>query len=54
MSYFCTFASGKDDYLLHDVSAAKVCERCPVSADTRQKLMADWEEWILAMQDAFT
>ena len=54
VSYFCTFASGKDDYLLRDVSAAKVCERCPVFADTRQKLMADWEEWILAMQDAFT
>jgi hypothetical protein len=33
---------------------SRVCESCPRFEETRQKLTADWEEWVLAMQDVFT
>jgi hypothetical protein len=53
LSDYCTFASGKDDYLLNDMPGSKVCERCPCFEETRQNLTADWEEWVLAVQDVF-
>jgi hypothetical protein len=31
-----------------------VCERCPRFEEARQILTADWEEWVLAMQDVFS
>jgi hypothetical protein len=54
LSLYCTFASGKDDYLLRDMPGTGVCERCPRFEETRQILTTDWEEWVLAMQDVFT
>jgi hypothetical protein len=54
LSLYCTFASGRDDYLLRDMPGAGVCERCPRFEEVRQKLTADWEEWVLAMLDVFT
>jgi len=54
VSLYCTFASGRDDYLLRDMPGSRVCESCPRFEETRQKLTADWEEWVLAMQDVFT
>ena len=53
LSCHCTFASGKDDYLLRDVPGITVCEGCPLFEETRQTLTADWEEWVLAVQDVF-
>ena len=53
LSRSCTFAAGKDDYLLSDTPGSKVCERCPRFEETRQNMTADWEEWILAVQDVF-
>lgn len=54
LSIYCTFVSGKDDYLLRDMPGSGVCESCPRFEETWQKLTADWEEWVLAMQDVFT
>ena len=54
LSLYCTFASGKDDYLLRDMPGTRVCERCPRFEEARQILTTDWEEWVLAMQDVFT
>ena len=54
LSLSCTFASGKDDYLLRDMPGIRVCERCPRFEEARQILTTDWEEWVLAMQDVFT
>ena len=54
LSFYCTFASGRDDYLLRDMPGSRVCERCPRFEKTWQKLTADWEEWVLALQDVFT
>ena len=54
LSCFCTFASGRNDYLLRDMPGIKVCERCPLFERTWQKLTSDWEEWVLAMQDVLT
>jgi hypothetical protein len=54
LSLYCTFAAGRDDYLLRDMPRTWVCERCPRFEEARQKLTADWEEWVLAMQDVFT
>jgi hypothetical protein len=53
LSCHCTFASGKDDYLLRDVPGITVCEGCPLFENKRQELTADWEEWVLALQDVF-
>jgi hypothetical protein len=54
LSLYCTFPSGRDDYLLRDMPGITVCERCPRFEEARQRLTADWEEWVLAMQDVFT
>jgi hypothetical protein len=54
LSLYCTFASGKDDYLLRDMPGTGVCERCPRFEEARQILTTDWEEWVLAMQDVFS
>ncbi len=50
----CTWASAKDDYLLGDVAASKICRDCPTFERLRQRLLADWEEWALAMQEVYT
>jgi hypothetical protein len=52
-SRFCTLASAKDDYLLRDVPASRLCERCPRFVDTYNTLFGEWEEWVLAQQEAF-
>jgi hypothetical protein len=54
LSLYCTFASGRGDYLFRDMPGSKVCERCPRFEAARQNLTASWEEWVLAMQDVFT
>lgn len=50
----CNFEPGKDDYWLKDVASSAVCQRCPMFGQKLEKLMADWEEWVLAMQDVYT
>jgi hypothetical protein len=53
-SGFCTFATGKDEYLLEDLARSKICPLCPVFEEEHQKLIIDWDEWVLAMEDAYT
>lgn len=53
LSGACSFASGRDDYLLRDVPGYQVCEGCPTFEASRQRLTAAWEEWVLAVQDVF-
>lgn len=54
LSLYCTFASGRDDYLLRDIPGRRVCEGCPRFEEARQKLTAQREEWVLVLQDVFT
>jgi len=54
LSCHCAFTSGKDDYLLRDVPGSRVCESCPLFEESHRKLTAEWEEWVLALQDVFT
>jgi hypothetical protein len=49
----CACKQGKDDYLLRDMKALAVCRQCPVFEATRRQLIANWEEWLLAMQDVY-
>jgi hypothetical protein len=53
-SQHCAFVSAGDDYLLSDVAADKICRLCPVFDLKRQTLQADWEEWVLALQEVYT
>ena len=52
-SVYCTYVQGRDDYLLRDEPASRVCQRCPAFEEACNNLMADWEEWVLAQQEAF-
>jgi hypothetical protein len=54
MSSQCTYAPARDDYLLGDRTNMAICTNCPHFEEKRRKLMADWEEWVLAMQDVYT
>ncbi len=54
LSTHCTFAQGRDAYLIEDVAGSEVCQRCPLFDEKRRKLVADWTEWVLAMQDVYT
>ncbi len=50
----CALASARDDYLLGDVAAGRICRDCPTFERMCQKLLAAWEEWVLAMQEVYT
>ncbi len=54
LSPHCDFEPGRDDYLLRDMAGSVVCQHCPIFDQKLQKMAADWEEWVLAMQDAYT
>ncbi len=54
MSEQCTQAGAKDAYLLEDQSISAICRECPHFEAKRRELIAQWVEWVLAMQDVYT
>ena len=53
LSEACTYKRGRDAYLLADVPGLKVCKACPLFDGTLQTMMTEWEEWVIAVEDAY-
>jgi hypothetical protein len=53
LSGACTYQLGRNAYLLADVPGVKVCIACPLFDGTLQTMMTEWEEWVIAMEDAY-
>ncbi len=51
LSTDCHFERGKDEFLLADAPGGEVCEECPVWEKKHLELLAEWEAWVLALQE---
>ncbi len=54
LSRYCTMHRGTIiRHLSGEKPAVEVCKHCPHFADKLQKLMAEWEEWLLLTQELY-
>ena len=54
MSKGCLHKAGRDGYAASTRSSSALCEQYPRYEQMLQKMTAEWEEWVLNMQDMYT